>query len=111
MCQVSWLPSFLILSFVGAALLLALVSRKLHDHLLVPPPPQPTGPFSALFRRKYHIRMHQFFKPAEHFDAEGQGWARLFLRLGALTLGLLIAVIYLAHSCDKLLVRFGAPVG
>jgi hypothetical protein len=106
-CSVTWLPSFLVLSFVGAALLLALVARKLHDHLLVPPPPPPRGPFAILFRRKYHIKPGQFLKPAEHFDAGGQGWARLFLRLGALTLGLFIAVVYLMHSCNKLLVQFG----
>jgi len=108
MCTVTWLPSFLILSFVGVALLLALVARKLHDHLLVPPPPPPSGPFSVLFRRKYHIRLHQFLQPSKHFDTDGQGWARLFLRLGALTLGLLIAVVYLMHACDKLLIRFDA---
>lgn len=108
MCEVSWLPTFMIFSFVVAALMLALVARKLQDHLLVPPPPQPSGPFSILFRRKYHIRPHQFFQPAKHFDRDGQPWARLFLRLGALTLGLLIAVVYLMHNCDRLLVQFAS---
>jgi hypothetical protein len=105
MCTVSWLPSFLVLSFVGAALLLALTARKLNDHLLAPPPPQPSGPFAALFRRKYHVKFHQFLKPTAHFDEEGQGWARLFIRLFALTLGLFLALVVLIHRCDLLVAK------
>jgi hypothetical protein len=103
MCDVSWLPSFLVICFVFGTLLMALVARKLHDHLLVPPPPPPRGPFAILFRRKYHIKLNQFLKPSEHFDTEGQGWARLFIRLGALSLGMFIAIAYLMQSCDKLI--------
>lgn len=98
MCEIDWLPKLLIWSFVGAAALLALVSRRLNDHLLVVPA-EPAGPFAFLFRRKYHVKPSMLFDPARHFDAEGQKWARRFGRLMILSAGLLLALVVVTRTC------------
>jgi hypothetical protein len=100
MCDIDWLPKFLIWSFVAAALMLAMVSRKLNDHLLVTPT-QPSGPFSFLFRRKYHVKPGMLFDPVRHFDADGQQWAKLFSRLMILSAGLMVLLIVVMRACGR----------
>lgn len=107
MCESEWLTQLLIWSFVGCALGMAVVSRKLNDHLLVVPT-QPTGPFSILFRRKYHVKPSFLFDPEKHFDAGGQPWVKFFLRLLYAGSVLLVGLIVVMHACGK---TIGAPVG
>lgn len=99
MCENASLIPTLIWTFIGATVVLAILSRKLNDHLLVIPP-QPTGPFAMLFRRKYHIRPRALLDPESHFDEAGLGWVKRFKLVVALALTCLLAIAYLIHACD-----------
>ena len=98
MCEIVWLPKFLVWSFVAASLVLALVSRKLNDHLLIPPEAH-SGPFAVFYRRKYHVKLAYLRDPARHFDAGGQRSAKLFVRLLVLTLALFVALAVTINRC------------
>lgn len=100
MCEIEWLPKLLIWSFVGCALVLAIVSRKLNDHLLVAPQ-QPTGPFSIFLRRKYHVKPSFLFAPEKHFDTAGLPWARRFLWILVLGAVVLTALVALMQGCGR----------
>ena len=63
MCENADLPSTLVWAFILSTIVLAMLSRKLNGHLLEIPP-QPTGPFSILLRRKYHVRLRFLFDGA-----------------------------------------------
>ena len=99
MCEILWLPKALVWSFVIAALALALVSRKLNDHLLTLPD-QPSGPFAVLFRRKYHVRLSYLCAPARHFDAAGQRWVKLFVGLLAAAVLLFALLTITVQGCN-----------
>lgn len=98
MCGVEALPKLLIWLFLGCAIVLAIVSMKLNEHLLVIPP-QPTGPFSILFRRKYHVKPSFFLDPEKHFDATGQAWAKTFVRVLVVGVAVLIALVLVMQGC------------
>jgi hypothetical protein len=98
MCEIVWLPQALIWSFAIVSLALALVSRKLDGHLLILPT-EPTGPFAILFRRKYHLRLSYLRDPARHFDATGQRWVRLFIRLLAIAAALFALIAVVIQGC------------
>ena len=99
MCEILWLPKALVWSFVVVALVLALVSRKLNDHLLTLPN-QPSGPFAVLFRRKYHVKLAYLRDPTRHFDAAGQRWVKLFIRLLAAAIVLFVLLAVAVQGCN-----------
>ena len=98
MCEIAWLPKLLVWSFVVVALALALVSRKLNDHLLTPPE-EYAGPFAVFYRRKYHVRFSHLRDPRRHFDQAGQRWVRLFIRMVALAVALFVALGVAVQAC------------
>ncbi len=99
MCEIDSLPTLLVWTFVAGAVVLAVLSRKLNAHLLEIPP-QPTGPFSILFRRKYHVRLRFLFDPESNFDADGQRWVLRFNAVAIWCLAALAALTYLIVACD-----------
>ncbi len=99
MCEIDPLPKLLVWTFIAGAVILAGLSRKLNAHLLEIPP-QPTGPFSILFRRKYHVRLRFLFDPESHFDGDGQRWVTRFNAVAIWCLAALAALAYLIVSCD-----------
>lgn len=99
MCENESLLTLLVWTFITGAMVLAVLSRKLNDHLLEIPP-QPTGPFSIFFRRKYHVRPHFLFDPERFFDADGQRWVLRFNAVAIWCLAALAALAYLIFSCD-----------
>jgi hypothetical protein len=99
MCENESLPTVLVWTFIAGAMILAGLSRKLNAHLLEIPP-QPTGPFSILFRRKYHVRPRFLFDPESYFDADGQRWVLRFNAVAIWCLAVLAALAYLIVSCD-----------
>lgn len=99
MCEIASLPTLLVWTFVAGAVIMAVLSRKLNAHLLEIPP-QPTGPFSILFHRKYHVRLRFLFDPESHFDADGQRWVTRFNAVAIWCLSALAALTYLIVSCD-----------
>ena len=104
MCDIESLPKILVWTFIAGAMVLAVLSRKLNDHLLEIPP-QPTGPFSILFRRKYHVRPRFLFDPERFFDAAGQRWVLRFNAVAIWCLAALAALAYLIVGCD---IRIGS---
>ena len=100
MCEIVWLPKFLVWSFVAAALVLAMVSRGLNDHLLVPPE-QPSVPLAFLLRRKFHVKLGFLRDPTRHFDKAGQGLVKLFVLLLILTGVLCLALAVSVKSCGS----------
>ncbi len=98
MCEIPHLPAILVWTFLGSAIAMAFLSRGLNDHLLEIPPP-PSGPFSFLFRRRYHVRPYFFLAPRKFFDEAGQQWVRRFLAVLAWTVLLLAALGYVLYEC------------
>lgn len=103
MCDIPQLTQILIWTFAGSTLVMALLSRKLNDHLLEIPP-QPTGPFAILFRRRYHVRIRFFLAPEKYFDAAGLQWAKRFLAVTGWSVLMLAALGYVLYACR---VKFG----
>ena len=99
MCEIDPLPKLLVWSFIAGAVILAGLSRKLNAHLLEIPP-QPTGPFSILFRRKYHVRPRFLFDPESYFDAAGLRWVYRFNAVAIWCLAVLATLTYLIVVCD-----------
>jgi len=98
MCDIVWLPKLLVWSFVAAALVLAIVSRGLNDHLLVPPE-QPSGPLAFLLRRKFHVKLGFLRDPTRHFDEAGQRSVKLFIPLLILAGVLFVALAAAVKGC------------
>lgn len=98
MCEISWMPKLLVWTFVGTTLVLALISRRLNGHLLLPPT-SPTGPFAFLLRRKYHVRPSFLFDPARHFAPSALGLVRIFGALLLFAAGLLLVLALSGSLC------------
>ena len=82
MCGIEPYSHVLLWMFVAGALCMAVLARKLNDHLLVLPPP----PKSLWFRKKNRIKPSYLMKPDLYFDAAGQPWAWRFTLVTAVTL-------------------------
>ena len=98
MCDNADLPSTLVWAFILSAVALAVLSRKLNGHLLEIPP-QPTGPFAILLRRKYHVRLHFLFDPGKYFDEAGRKWVYRFNAVTIWCLTVLGAIAYVIGAC------------
>ncbi len=99
MCDNADLPSTLVWTFILSTLALAILSRKLNEHLMEIPP-QPTGPFAILLRRRYHVRLRFLFNPARYFDQRGQKWVYRFNVVAIWALSVLAATGTLIVTCD-----------
>ncbi len=99
MCDIPNLPTILVWTFIASAVVLAVLSRRLNGHLLEIPT-QPTGPFSLLFRRRYHVRVHFFLAPKKYFDKAGQPWVKRFIAVTLWTILMLLALVYALNECD-----------
>ena len=95
MCELAAHSKLLVWLFFGATVCMAVLSRKLNDHLLVPPEPDK----SILFRRKHFIRPSFLLKPDLHFDAAGQGLAWRVALLTAFSFVLLVVLLYIMLAC------------
>ena len=99
MCDNPDLPSTLVWTFILSTVVLAVLSRKLNGHLLEIPP-QPTGPFSILLRRRYHVRLRFLFDPGKYFDEAGRKWVYRFNAVIIWCLAVLGAITYVIGACD-----------
>ena len=74
---------------------MAVLSRKLNDHLLEPPPP----PKYTWFRKKIHIKPLYLLKPDLYFDQAGQPWAWRMALISAVTLAAGLLSFYVIFAC------------
>lgn len=95
MCEIAVHSKLLVWLFFGATVCMAVLSRKLNDHLLVPPEPDK----SILFRRKHFIRPSYLLKPDLYFDGIGQRLAWRVALLTALSFVLLLVLVYIMTVC------------
>ncbi|MBB42184.1 MAG: hypothetical protein CMM44_00310 [Rhodospirillaceae bacterium] len=95
MCGFEVYSKIFLWMFLGGSACMAIISRKLNDHLLKPPPP----PKHLWFRKKNHIKPLYLLKPDLYFDKRGQGWAWRFTLVSALTLLMGIMSFYTIFAC------------
>jgi len=82
--------------FLIATLMMALLSRKLNEHLLVPPEP----PKHIWFRKKNHIKPSYLMKPDLYFDETGCRWAWRFTVFAAIASGIFLLLLYRMFACS-----------
>jgi len=95
MCGIAAHSTLLVWLFLAGTVCMAVLSRKLNDHLLVPPVPDR----NILFRRKHFIRPTQLLRPELHFDAAGQGLAWRVALLTAFSFAVLLVLLYIMLAC------------
>lgn len=95
MCGIEPFAKILIWIFVVGSICMAVLSRKLNEHLLAPPPP----PKHIWFRKKNHIKPSYLMKPDLYFDQAGQPWAWRFTLIAALTLATGLLSFYALLFC------------
>jgi len=95
MCAIAAYSKLLVWLFLAGTVCMAVLSRKLNDHLLTPPEPDR----SILFRRKHFIRPSYLIKPDLYFDRAGQGLAWRVALLAALSFAVFLALLYVMLVC------------
>lgn len=95
MCGLAEYSSNLVWFFLLGALVMAVLSRKLNDHLLVAPKPDT----SFLFRKKNRIKPTYLLKPDLYFDPKGCQWAWRFTLVAAFSGVAFLAIMYLLLVC------------
>lgn len=95
MCGIEAYSEFFIWMFLGGSACMAILSRKLNEHLLEQPPP----PKHLWFRKKNHIKPSYLLKPDLYFDRLGQGWAWRYSLVTAVTLTAGIFSFYALFAC------------
>lgn len=95
MCAIEPYSGVLLWTFVAGSVCMAVLARKLTDHLLVPPPP----PRNFLFRKKIHVRLRYLLKPDAYFDAAGQPWAWRLALVTAVSLAAGMLALYAMTAC------------
>jgi len=85
----------LIWIFLAGVCAMAVLSRKLNEHLLVPPPP----PKHLWFRKKNHIKPSYLLKPDLYFDAIGCRWAWRFTLVAAFSGAAFLLTSYIVNVC------------
>ena len=95
MCGIEPYSKILLWMFLAGALAMAVLSRKLNDHLLNPPPPAK----SIWFRKKHHIKPSYLLKPDRYFDEAGQPWAWRFTLVTAVTVTAGVLALYAMSVC------------
>jgi hypothetical protein len=74
---------------------MAVMARKLTEHLLVTPPP----PMHTWFRKKIHIKPSYLLKPDLYFDQIGQSWAWRMAVVSTVTMGAGLFSFYVIFAC------------
>ncbi len=97
MCGIEPYARILLWMFLAGSICMAVLARKLTDHLLRSPPP----PTSIWFRKKIHIKPSYLLKPEEHFDAAGQPWAWRFTLVTAVTIAAGVLAFYAMTVCRQ----------
>lgn len=95
MCGIAAHSSVLVWIFLAGTVCMAVLSRKLNDHLLVPPEPDK----HILFRRKHFVKPHYLMKPDLYFDAAGQGLAWRVAVLAAVSFAVFLVLLYIMFAC------------
>lgn len=97
MCELEAFAKSLIWVFVAGSCCMAVLARKLTEHLLVAPP-LPL-PLHNWFRKKIHIKPSYLLKPDLYFNQAGQPWAWRFTLVTAVTLGAGLLSFYVIFAC------------
>ena len=97
MCAIESYSTAIVVLFLAAAFCMAVLSRKLNDHLLVPPEPDK----HIIFRRKHFVRPSFFLKPDQHFDRTGQQIAWRVTVLAAIAFAAFLAIVYVNAVCRQ----------
>ena len=95
MCELEPFSKVLIWVFVAGSCCMAVLARKLSDHLLVAPP----APRHTWFRQKIHIKASYLLKPDLHFDRAGQPWAWRMAIVTAITCAAGLLMFYVIFAC------------
>ena len=95
MCELESFSKLLVWLFVAGSCCMAVMARKLTEHLLVTPPP----PMHTWFRKKIHIKPSYLLKPDLYFDQIGQSWAWRMALVSAITLGAGLLSFYVVFAC------------
>ena len=95
MCGLAEYSTNLIWFFLSGSVVMAVLARKLNDHLLVAPKPDT----SIIFRKKIHIKPTYFLKPDLYFDAKGCQWAWRFTLVASFSGAAFLAIMYLLLVC------------
>ena len=91
MCDLGEHSTILVWFFIAGAAAMAVLSRKLNEHLLEPPPP----PKHIWFRKKNHIKPSFLMKPDLYFNSVGCQWAWRFTIVAAVTGLAFLLIMYL----------------
>lgn len=95
MCALEAHTTLLVWIFLCGAGAMAVLSRKLNDHLLVPPPP----PKHIWFTKKNHIKPSYLMKPDLYFDRVGCQWAWRFTIVSAVSGLAFFVILYVITAC------------
>lgn len=95
MCEIAVHSKILVWLFLGGTICMAVLSRKLNDHLLEMPQPDK----HMWFRRKHFIKPSYLIKPDIYFDAAGQGLAWRVALLTAFSFVVLLVLLYVMLIC------------
>lgn len=95
MCDIAAYSKLLVWLFLGGTICMAVLSRKLNEHLLVPPKPEK----HILFRRKHFIKPAYLIKPDLYFDEAGQRLAWRVALLTVFSFTTFLALLYIMLIC------------
>tara|TARA_Y100001936_G_C15528252_1_gene386264 strand:+ start:140 stop:433 length:294 start_codon:yes stop_codon:yes gene_type:complete len=97
MCSLWEYSTTLVWIFLAGTAAMAIISRMLNDHLLVPPDP----PKNLWFRKRNFIKPSYLMKPDLYFDEMGCRLAWRFTIVSAVSGFAFLLIIYLLLSCEK----------
>ncbi|NKB22562.1 MAG: hypothetical protein GKS01_18910 [Alphaproteobacteria bacterium] len=97
MCGLWEHSTVLVWIFLAGAAAMAIISRVLNDHLLVPPDP----PKNIWFRKRNFVKPSYFMKPDLYFDAFGCRLAWRFTIVATVTGSSFLLIMFLLLSCKQ----------
>ena len=97
MCSLWEYSTTLVWIFLAGTAAMAVISRMLNDHLLVPPDP----PKNLWFRKRNFIKPSYLMKPDLYFDEMGCRLAWRFTIISAVSGFAFLLIIYLLLNCEK----------
>ncbi|MBD19866.1 MAG: hypothetical protein CMM37_02365 [Rhodospirillaceae bacterium] len=97
MCSLWEYSTTLVWIFLAGTAAMAIISRMLNDHLLVPPDP----PKNLWFRKRNFIKPSYLMKPDLYFDEMGCRLAWRFTIISAVSGFAFLLIIYLLLNCEK----------
>jgi hypothetical protein len=97
MCSLWEYSSVLVWIFLAGAAAMAIMSRILNDHLLVPPDP----PKNIWFRKRNFVKPSYFMRPDLYFDELGCRLAWRFTIVAGVTGFAFLVILFLLLSCKQ----------